>query len=282
MSSNLYKSGWVIMNREETRIIDNNVLMEEKLSTVHRATTKFAEDYLYDQEGFSDGIEAETLDALFDVEGTGNVIKSASEEEKTALLEEIEAAKKDLADLRQQADQMIEDAKSEIGAMQMKAYEEAKNQGYQEGERLGRLEADAAKAEYESKKKQLEADYQKKINELEPEFIDVLTGIYEHIFKVDLAGYKGLIVGLLENALQKMDGGVNLLIHVSKADYENVMESKEQLKAEIGGSTLDIVEDMTLNASECFIETENGIYDCSLGTQLEELTRKLKLLSYEK
>ena len=29
------------------------------------------------------------------------------------------------------------------------------------------------------------------------------------------------------------------------------------------------------------IETENGVYDCSLDTELSELTRKLKLLSYE-
>ena len=45
---------------------------------------------------------------------------------------------------------------------------------------------------------------------------------------------------------------------------------------------MELVEDMTLSRSQCFIETENGIYDCSLDTQLSELKRKLKLLSYER
>lgn len=281
MSSNLYKSGRVVVNREDTRIIDNNVLVEEKLTEVLRVAAKAGEEHT-NEEKFDSGLEAENIELLFDTQETGSVIKSASEEEKTALLEEIEAAKGELSDLRQQADQMMEDAKKEIGAMQMKAYEEAKNQGYQEGARLGKAEADAAKAEYENRKKQMETDYQQRINELEPQFIDALTGIYEHIFKVELSGYEGLVVSLLENALLKTEDGRNLLIHVSKADYQEVMENKEGLKAEAGGVALEVIEDMTLDASECYIETENGIYDCSLATQLDELTRKLKLLSYEK
>ena len=45
---------------------------------------------------------------------------------------------------------------------------------------------------------------------------------------------------------------------------------------------LEIISDMTLAPSGCMIETENGVYDCSLDTQLAELGRKLKLLSYER
>ena len=48
------------------------------------------------------------------------------------------------------------------------------------------------------------------------------------------------------------------------------------------GSTIDIVEDNTLSQNECLIETENGIFDCGLGTQLSELKQQLVLLSYER
>ena len=60
-------------------------------------------------------------------------------------------------------------------------------------------------------------------------------------------------------------------------------ENKERLQKEAGGSAIsvEIVEDMTLSAGKAMIETENGVYDCSLDTELSELTRKLKLLSYE-
>lgn len=292
MSRNVYKAGWVMMNPDETRVIDSNILMEAKLNTAMHASNGPMQNMMYDEngygdgfgDGFSGGLNAETLavDALFEPEGAGMVIKSAAEGEKEALLEEIEAAKQELESLRAQADGMIISAKNEIGAMQMRAYEEAKNQGYQEGERLGREEADAAKAEYLRAKKELEADYRQKCDELEPEFINMLTGIYEHIFKVELYAYQDLIVNLFENTLRKIDVSGNLLLHVSKVDYENVLAGKERLKAEVGSASLEIVQDMTLSASQCFIETDYGIYDCSLDTQLSEVARKLKLLSYER
>ena len=43
----------------------------------------------------------------------------------------------------------------------------------------------------------------------------------------------------------------------------------------------DIVEDLTLKKNECLIETESGIFDCSLGIELKELKKQLLLLSYE-
>ena len=124
---------------------------------------------------------------------------------------------------------------------------------------------------------------EKEERELEPRFIEALTGIYEHIFKVDLSDYHELVTTLLCNTMQKIEGCRNLLIHVSGNDYENVKENKERLQKEAGGSTVsvEIAEDKTLSAGQAMIETENGVYDCSLDTELSELTRKLKLLSYE-
>lgn len=284
MSSNLYKCGWVTVQEKDTRVIDNNALLEQKLSAVLHAASipETGEDY-EGEDGFYGGLDAENVDALF--EPDGNVIKSGSKEaERDELLQEIEQAKAELASLKEQADSMIEDAKSQIGAMQMKAYEEAKNQGYQEGERLGRQEADAQINEYLTRKKQLEDEYEKKIKELEPEFIETLTGIYEHIFKVDLTRYRDLVANLLVNTIQKVENTKNFLIHVSRDDFEGVMASKERIRAEAGGSSaaVEFVEDATLSRSQCLIETENGIYDCSLDTQLSELSRKLKLLSYKR
>lgn len=283
MSSNLYKCGWVTVQEKDTRVIDNNALLEQKLSAVlHAASIPDTEEILPGDDGFEDGLDAEKVDALFSSDE--GVIKGSLQAERDALLEEIENARAELAAVKEQADGMIEDAKSQIGAMQMKAYEEAKSQGYQEGERLGRQEADAQINEYLAKKKQLEDEYEKKIEELEPEFIETLTGIYEHIFKVDLARYRDLVANLLVNAMQNIENTRNFLVHVSKEDYEGVMTSKDRIRAEAGGSSVSVefVEDATLSRSQCLIETENGIYDCSLDTQLSELSRKLKLLSYER
>lgn len=283
MYNNLYKSSWVVIRNDDKRVIDNNALLEEKLGKVLHAASISKETVPFAEQGeFTDGLNAEAVDLLLKPEGSENLPKGALTAERDAVLAEIEQAKAELADLKKQADDMIEDAKSQIGAMQTKAYEEARTQGYQEGERLGKQEAEAVKNEYLSKKKQLESAYEKKMEELEPEFIETLTGIYEHIFKVDLADYHDLVSNLLINTMQKIESISSFLIHVSKEDYENVLSNRKRISSEAGCSnaSVEIVEDMTLSCSQCYIETENGIYDCSLDTQLTELGRKLKLLSY--
>lgn len=282
MSSNLLKSSWVVVRKEDARVIDNNSLLEKKIGTVLHSAALPQEKS--DENDFYDGLEAETVDALLNPEGAETVIKNGSKEERDILLQEIEQARAELSDLKAQADAMIENARAEIDNMQKQAYEDAKTQGYQEGERLGRKQADTVKEEYLARQNQLEQDYLKKIEELEPEFIENITGIYEHIFKVDLVCYQELVTGLLINAMQKTQDTKNFMIHVAKEDYEGVMANKDFIRAQAGGSntSVEIIEDMTLVRSQCFIETENGIYDCSLDTELKELERKLKLLSYEK
>lgn len=73
-------------------------------------------------------------------------------------------------------------------------------------------------------------------------------------------------------------------MHVSKDDYPYVnMQKKDLSEGAVGGrGVLEVVEDITLHKNECMIETDGGVFDCGLGTQLDELTKRLKLLSFSK
>lgn len=141
----------------------------------------------------------------------------------------------------------------------------------------------ALNSEYEAKAAQLEEEYSSKVKELEPKFIDTLTDIYEHIFQISLKNSRELVVHLLANTMRNLEGGNGYLIHVSKDDYPFVsMQKKELVKGtSIDPEDMDIIEDATLDRSECMIETGNGVFDCSLGTQLEALNEELRLLAYE-
>lgn len=287
LSSNLFKSNWVVVQKDDTRIIDNNELVQKRLqeaSWKRKASAVSGEDN--PEADFLAGLSAQRLEEGEDfenLEGSENVGKAVSQEEREAIAKEVEDAKAQLEDIRAQSEQLISDAQAKAEAMKQEAYEQAKEEGYQAGYEQGMAQADALKKECAEKEKQLEAQYQQKIEELEPAFIDALTGIYEHIFKVDLSQYKKLVMHLLIRTMQKMEDVRNLMVHVSREDYQRVIAEKERLISETGtGSAhVEIIEDLTLSQAECFIETENGIYDCSLNTQLSELERKLKLLSYE-
>ena len=42
---------------------------------------------------------------------------------------------------------------------------------------------------------------------------------------------------------------------------------------------IDIFEDKSLNKNECIIETDGGVFNCSLEVEMKNLIKKIKVLS---
>ena len=284
LSSNLLKRGFTKLVEEDTRVIDMNGLVAKR---IRELSAKMQQE---EGTGFVSGLAADKVEALVtdneNGEGapqtSGNVIKAGEDLQK--LKEEAEAeAQKIVEDARAQAACILEDARTQAEAQKADVLEQARRQGQQEAKaEADRTEAQRT-AEYQKKEAGLEAEYQKMIDELEPKFVDTITGIYEHIFHVDLHSYREILCYLISSTMRKTEDNRSFLVHVSKEDYPYVSMQKKQIMtgATSPNSTVEIVEDITLGKGECLIETESGIFDCGLGTQLSELRQKLKLLSYE-
>lgn len=279
-SHNIYKFNQIVLQDAETRVIDSNERMAEKIAEISRSLQEsigeengesFAEE-------FTDGIEAAKVSQLLD-EGGGNIIKEPVFEGPSP--QEL------LDEAKDQADAMLEQARQEAEALKNHAYEEALAKGHEKGYNEGYQEAEALKTklirEFQEKEEQLTRFYQEKIEELEPSLVDVLTDVYEHIFQVNFSDNRDVVIHLLKNTLRKTEGCSEYLIHVSRDDLAFVSMQKQAL-LEAGGvvnANFDIIEDVTLKKNQCLIETENGIFDCSLGVELKELKKQLLLLSYE-
>lgn len=280
-SPNLYKYNQVVLQDEKTRVIDSNERIAERIAALSKnLQTSIEEENGEDfPEEFSDGINAMQVSQLLDEE-SGNVIKAEPPYEGPSPEEILEQAK-------EQADRLLTQARQEAEEIKNRAYEEGAAKGQADGYAKGSREAEALKdqlrREYQEKEEHLTRIYQEKIEEIEPGLIDVLTDIYEHIFCVKLSDNRDVIVHLLGNTLRSMEGSSEYLIHVSGEDLPFVSMQKETL-LEAGGvarARFDIVEDITLQKNQCLIETENGIFDCSLGVELRELKKQLLLLSYD-
>lgn len=176
------------------------------------------------------------------------------------------------------------EASQQLDVERRKVLEEARQNGYAEGKRQAEQEYLAKEKAMRQQMLDMEQEYQRLIDELEPCFIDTLTGIYEQIFHVELGKYREILVHLIGTTIRKIEGCKEFTVHVSAEDYPYVSMQKKQLQAIVGvpGGAVEVVEDLNLERNECQIETATGIYDCSLGTELEELSGKLKLLSYER
>ncbi len=282
--SNLVKRAFVVCNVEDKKLIDSNQQVADKLNSIVREMQENA----VDPDGFAEGLNAERVELLVDDSEEGYDEEEHGGSQKViGTAEQLEAVKAEaeeiLNEARGEAEQIIADANAEAEGIRAQAVEDGQKLGFEQGHEEGLAQVQAAKSEYEELSVKLEDDYKKKIEELEPVFIDTLTDIYEHVFHVRFGDSKDVIFHLIQDAVRKVEGNLNFIIHVSKEDYGFVsMQKKELLAGVSNADSAEVVEDMTLRHNECYIETGSGIFDCSLETQLSGLKKELQLLSYSK
>lgn len=281
MSSNLLKHHFTYVKDDDKRVIDTNDLLAKRIEELRKQEmVAAAKEQETSEDGFTSGLSAEHLGVLLaDEEDLQNLQEEAAEPAVPLPTSE-ELMQNALAEI----EQMKQEAAAQLEAERRKVLEEAKNAGFAEGVENAQRQYREKEAALEKRAAQLEQDYQKLVAELEPEFIDTLTGIYEHIFRVDLGKYREVLIHLISSAIRKAEGCKEFVVRVSGEDYPYVSMQKKQLQSAVNlpGSVVEVVEDLNLGRNECMIETGTGIFDCSLGTELEELSGKLKLLSYER
>ena len=292
MSKNLFKAYYLNRNTENARIINSNDVVAQKLESIGftfpttgaamEATDGFEPVDLYADSPVLD--PAAVLSGEYDPEqmlsGGMDAEQPMAEPEPVY---EGPTPEELIAQAQEEIEIMRTNAMNEIDSLRMNAIETAQAHGYEEGKKEAMRELENAKRELEQERMQMQAFYERQLEELEPMFVRTLTGIYEKVFECGLDNQQEIVVNLLRNTMKKLDGCKNFLVHVSSADYPFVKEHKNELLSDSSqeGTVIDVVEDSMMRENECTIETINGIYDCGLGTQLSELRKKLVLLSYD-
>ena len=282
MSSTLIKSYSVNYgNKEEKknkRVIDSNQAVSDRIKALSEILESVPEEDFADE--FTEGLDAAQVDALL---ADQDEVAAEKERNEAAqhLIDEANAQAEDIiADANGQAAKIIEEANARAEVV----IEEARAQGMAEGEEKGYAEglerASEKERELEERAAQLERQYEERLEELEPKLVETLTDIYSHVLGTDLSGRSDVVLYLLKDAVRNVEGK-NFLVHVSKEDHEAVAEGRDELAAGLGNQvTIEIIEDATLSAGHSFIETEGGIFDCAIGTELELLKKELRILAY--
>ena len=287
--SNLFKAGFVSFDQSDARIIDNNDLSNRKIEAYQERELKRQRTRMMQEEGYEEGESVEDfvpgigLEQIDQLTQDQNMLGSFPDPQfdMEAMQAEIDLK---LQQAQEQAEMIISDAQQQAEMIKNQAMEQGRQEGYDAGYQEGLASVEEIKQETLQKQEELDKEYQQIVDELEPEMVDVLTQIYEHVFGVDLRDDKGIILHLLKNTLSRIEPGNDLIVHISSDDYDEVMEEKESIDACISSpsTTMEIIEDPLLKTNECMIESDSGVFDCSLGVELSELTRKLKLLSFDR
>ena len=199
---------------------------------------------------------------------------------EAAIEEARQEAERILAEARENAEEILEEARRNAEEESVNIKEDARQAGYADGMDQAGEQIEQIRAEADAKKEEYRAEYEKQVEEMEPAFVELiikyvakLTGFYSE-------DKQEIILHLIDDAFKGQKGTENFIIRVSEADYPIVAYSKEVIKGYISDdSSLEIVADKMLQKSQCLIETESRIYDCSLDEKLNALIEDIRLLA---
>lgn len=275
--SNLLKRSSVI-NKDE-RVIDYNDLIKKKIQAIMES--KHNE---MDADGFINGLHADVVDELISDDDTADALTedaAMGEQQAAASLENTNAeAERIIEEARLQAEQIIADANKNADA----AFEEAKQNGYYEGNEKAQEEMNIKQAqleaEFDNKRKELEQEYNNLKGSIEPELVEVITDVFRKVTGVVAEDNQEIILHLINDVMHNADGSRDYVIKVSPDDYKFLVNNQGKIYCAMSREVnIDIVEDATLERNQCMIETNTGIFNCSLDIELNNLIKNIKLLS---
>ena len=170
-----------------------------------------------------------------------------------------------------EANALLEAAREKAAEMEraaLDAYEEKKQEGYLDGLEEGKLE-------HAEKMMETIISSVEFIEGIESTLVSVVNQSIRKIIG-DLDD-KERIVRIVRNALNVVRGQQKVTVRVAPADEAAVLEAMAGMTAGSSGSSfMTVIADARLERDSCIIESELGVVDASLSTQLKALENAFK------
>ena len=260
--SNLYKQWFVRSQPDNARIINSNEILLDRLE---KETALPPEDD-GGPGGFTEGIISAETEV---VEEGPDPVELAREE-----------AERILAEAQADADGLVSRAQAEAAGIR----EEARRQGYEEGQLQASREFESLEEElkgrYDEKSRRLDSEYSSQRDSMEKDLVDVIVQVFERVFHIQFDNKKDILLHLVSNAVLNIEGEKKFRIRVSRENAQFLEDNRDGILERVGHNIeIEILEDSAMEGKDCIIETDSGVFDCSLGTQLENLIRDIRSLS---
>lgn len=293
--SNFYNGNYVVRGAQVRRVIDVNDRFAQQMRAIEQEQARackaqleemrqqaIAQGAAEDDPQFQEGIFAEKLQLLEALEA--NEAKQEQQESEEEQIDYVEQARAEaaqiLADAQREAEALHTQAQADADALR----EQARTEGYQEGHDTATREAEEMlRAKQDALAKQERAQneaFEWQLSQLEPRLLDTMLTVFDEVFQMQFCGKRELLLHLVKNAMRGIRETKHYRIRVCEEEVAYLREHKVELQDKVGDDvTVEIVMDATLSESQCIIDADSGLYDCSLDAEMENLIRDLKSLS---
>lgn len=266
--SNLIKFNSFVVKPDNSIVIDSNKKVIEKINQIQENVKNYSfVNGKADADGFVSGINAQVVETLVEPEQVDSMVTRKEAEDMLSVA-------------RNEADSILAQARSDAQSF----IESAKEQGFAQGVKAAELEIEekikALEAEYSEKKRALDAEYEAKVAKIEPMLVDTLLRVFSKVTHTMAEDKKDMILCLINSVMRNTDISKEFYIRVSPEDYKFTLNNQSKIYSSVAKDVhIEISEDTSLGRNECIIETDAGVFDCSLDIQLENLIKDIRLLS---
>jgi flagellar assembly protein FliH len=123
-------------------------------------------------------------------------------------------------------------------------------------------------------KEQALKDAEEFISKIEDDTVSVIMDIARKVVGFEISFNREDILYIVKEALECCTHRENVILKVSEADYETVVESKNNLIAMTQGvGDIEIKIDYSLEPGGCLLETPYGAVDGGANTRLSEIEK---------
>lgn len=279
--SNFYRNNYVINGEQVKRVIDTNTIIAEKMQAIVEEQRRERREELLRQrkeamEAAGEDGEAAFTEGLFAQE---LVLEPEPEPQIDYVAQAKEEAEQILSEANAKAALMQDEAQKEADLMRQMARQEGYAEGYEQARAKAQEELQAEKERLSDLEQRLHTEHEAALAELEPRLLDTMLTVFDEVFRMQFCGKREMLLQLVMNAMRGIRETRQYKIRVSEAEVSFLRKNKELLQEKVGEDvSIEIVMDPGLSESQCIIDADSGVYDCSLDVELENLVRDLKSL----
>jgi flagellar assembly protein FliH len=179
----------------------------------------------------------------------------------------------------------IQDAERIREQARREGYQRGYDDGYHDGAREAQQRADA---ELQQTLETLRAHLQQVIQGVhtqqeaylkhaEAQMLDLALEVARKVVREELKLQPAHVLAIVRDTLRRVQGFGRLRIRVNPLDVDLLRQNRPSLLQVVDGvEGIEIVEDRRVDQGGCVIETEQGVYDARIRTQLGEIERVLR------
>ena len=266
--SNFYRNNYVVNGDRVKRVIDSNEIIASKMQAIEQEQRQARREELLRQR--KEAMEAAGEDG--DVEFTEGLFAENLDLEP-------EEPDEPEVDCVAQATVMHDEAFKEAELLREMARQEGYAKGYEEAGARAQTELDTERARLAALEADLHAQHDAAMAKLEPRLLDTVLTVFAEVFRIQFSGKREMLLQLVMNAMRGIRETKQYKIRVCEDEVAFLRQSKSVLQEKVGEDvSIEIVMDPDLKESQCVIDADSGVYDCSLDVELDNLIRDLRSL----